>query len=89
MPSAVHVQDVLTRIARIAGEQVGFEPAQVGPATDLIADLNFDSLDVVEFIMSVEEAFDVNVPDKLAEQVRTVGQAAEMVCKLGAHAPTA
>jgi acyl carrier protein len=47
-------------------------------------DLDADSLDLVEFVMALEENFDIEVPESDLEGVKTVGQAFELVCgKLG------
>ena len=64
-----------TTVIRIAAEQVGADPAGVTPSTYFEADLGYDSLDRVEFIMKVEEQFDITIPDEEAEAVRTVGDA--------------
>ena len=42
-----------------------------------ITDLGADSLDVVEIVTSVEEEFDLLIPDDLVEQIKTVGQAVD------------
>ena len=43
-------------------------------------DLDADSLDLVEFVMALEESFDVEIPESELEGVTTVGKAFEMVC---------
>ena len=43
-------------------------------------DLDADSLDLVEFVMALEEKFDVEIPESDLEGVKTVGQAFELVC---------
>lgn len=42
-------------------------------------DLGADSLDVVELVMELEEEFDINIPDGVAEKIRTVGQAIDHI----------
>ena len=50
-------------------------------------DLNADSLDLVEFVMALEERFDISVPEEDLDGVDTVGQALTLVLgKLGANA---
>lgn len=80
MPISNAEIDVIVR--RIAGEQVGVEPRSINAGTAFVEDLNFDSLDSVEFIMGLEEAFEFSVPDDRAGQVRTVGQACDLVAEL-------
>ena len=41
--------------------------------TNLQEDLNMDSLDAVEVVMALEDAFDVTIPDEDAEKFRTIG----------------
>ena len=43
-------------------------------------DLDADSLDLVEFVMALEENFDVEIPESDLAYVKTVGQAFELVC---------
>ena len=45
----------------------------------LVTDLGADSLDVVEIVTSVEEAFDLVIPDDLLERIKTVGQAVDYI----------
>jgi acyl carrier protein len=51
--------------------------ADIIPSACLIQDLGADSLDVVEIITSVEEAFDLVMPDEVLEQISTVNHAVE------------
>lgn len=71
--------EIESRIREIAAELAGRPADQIERATAFEADLGFDSLDRVEFIMKLEEAFDVSVPDENAERVRTVGDAVELL----------
>ena len=70
---------ILTKVIELAADQGGVDPANVCSETHFINDLNFDSLDVVEFTMSLEDAFGLSVPDEDAENLRTVGQVTEYV----------
>ena len=67
--------EIMKRIAAIVVEHLGVEEAQVVPEAHFINDLGADSLGTVELIMSLEEAFDMDIPDEQAEQIRTVGDA--------------
>ena len=46
---------------------------------DFVADLGFDSLTKVEFIMAVEDQFEITVPDDIAEKIKTVRQAVDAI----------
>jgi acyl carrier protein len=63
------------RLKKMIAEQLGVEEAQVVPSASFADDLNADSLDLVELIMSIEEEFGVEIPDEDAEKIATVGDA--------------
>lgn len=63
------------RLTKMIAEQLGVEEAQVVPSASFADDLNADSLDLVELIMSIEEEFGVEIPDEDAEKIATVGDA--------------
>jgi acyl carrier protein len=62
-----------TKIRSIVAQQLGVESGEVTPDANILDDLGADSLDVVELVMSLEEAFDIEVPDEDVEEMRTVG----------------
>jgi acyl carrier protein len=72
-----------TRLKKIIAEQLGVDEAQVVPSASFSDNLNADSLDLVELIMSLEEEFSVEIPDEEAEKILTVGDALNY---LSAHA---
>jgi acyl carrier protein len=63
----------------IIAEQLGVEPAQITPDASFVDDLNADSLDLVELIMSFEEEYGMEIPDEDAEKIQTVGAAWDYV----------
>lgn len=67
------------RLKRIISEQLGVDESQVTPDASFEEDLNADSLDLVELIMSLEEEFGVEISEEEAEKIRTVGDAEEFV----------
>jgi acyl carrier protein len=60
---------------RLGPEAPGVAPTSITPETSFANDLGADSLDAVELVMELEEAFDVQIPDDVAERLRTVGDA--------------
>jgi acyl carrier protein len=63
------------RLKKIVAEQLGVDESKIVPTASFSEDLNADSLDLVEMIMSLEEEFGVEIPDEEAEKIRTVGDA--------------
>jgi acyl carrier protein len=63
------------RLTKMISEQLGVDEAQVVPSASFADDLQADSLDLVELIMSIEEEFGVEIPDEEAEKIATVGDA--------------
>jgi acyl carrier protein len=70
----VNVENITARVKSIIAEQLGVEEAQVSPEASLIEDLGADSLDTVEVVMALEEAFGTEIPDEEAEKIKTVQQ---------------
>lgn len=68
-----------TRLKKIVAEQLGVDESKVVPTARFTDDLNADSLDLVEMIMSLEEEFGVEIPDEDAEKILTVGDALEYI----------
>lgn len=64
-----------TRLTKMISEQLGVDEAQVVPSASFADDLQADSLDLVELIMSIEEEFGVEIPDEEAEKIATVDDA--------------
>jgi acyl carrier protein len=63
------------RLRKIISDQLGVDEDQVVASASFTDDLNADSLDLVELIMSIEEEFGVEIPDEQAEKIATVGDA--------------
>jgi acyl carrier protein len=60
------------RIRTLVADQLGLDIAEVAPTATILDDLGADSLDVVELVMSLEDTFDIEVPDEEVEGMRTV-----------------
>ena len=72
-------QEVLAGLAEVAVELLGVSADQVTEDARFDEDLDVDSLGLVEFVMAVEDRFDVKVPEEKLEGITTVGQAADLV----------
>ncbi|CCJ29204.1 unnamed protein product, partial [Pneumocystis jirovecii] len=51
------------------------DPSKITPTSSFSTDLGLDSLDTVEVVMAIEEEFNIEIPDKEADEIQTVGQA--------------
>jgi acyl carrier protein len=63
------------RLRKIVAEQLGVEESKVTAAASFTDDLNADSLDLVELIMSIEEEFGIEISDEDAESLVKVSDA--------------
>jgi acyl carrier protein len=63
------------KVKNIIVEKLSVEPDEVVVAASFVDDLGADSLDLVELIMAMEEAFDMEIPDDQAEKLQTVQDA--------------
>jgi acyl carrier protein len=78
------VATVFERVRKIVVEQLGVEEDEVVPSASFVDDLNADSLDLVELIMSLEEEFSrdnqtVEISDEDAEKIVTVQDAVDYI----------
>ena len=71
--------DTFETFKKCAVEVLQVDPEQVTKEARFGDDLDADSLDLVELVMALEEAFDIEVPEEELEGVQTVGQAYELV----------
>ena len=71
--------DFYDRMKKIIVEQLGVDEVDVTPTASFVEDLNADSLDLVELIMSLEEEFNLEISDEDAEKIHTVNDALEYV----------
>ena len=79
---------VFERVRKIVVEQLGVDEEQVVPSASFVDDLNADSLDLVELIMSMEEEFSkdgkvLEISDEDAEKIVTVQDAVDYLKDLG------
>ncbi len=79
------MSDLKQRLVELVATQLGVETDEVVPEARMLDDLGADSLDVVELVMSLEEAFDITVPDEDVETLATVGDMQAYLERQGAH----
>ncbi len=79
---------VFERVRKIIADQLGVEETEINPTTSFVEDLNADSLDLVELIMSLEEEFSkegkaIEISDEDAEKIATVQDAVNFIKEHG------
>ena len=67
------------KVREIVAEQLSVEAAEVKEESNFQNDLGADSLDTVELVMALEEAFGIEIPDEAAETILTVGDAVKYI----------
>ena len=72
------------RVKAIICEQLDIKPDEMTLESSFIDDLGADSLDIVELVMAMEDAFQMDIPDEEAEKIQTVNDAIEYIRAHGA-----
>jgi acyl carrier protein len=72
--------EIVTQICRLLGP-FNLEGKALSADTDIPAELNIDSVGIMDFIMEVEDHFDVEIPLNVIAETRTVADLAEVVAK--------
>jgi acyl carrier protein len=70
---------VFDKLKEIIAEQLQVEQSEIKEGTSLLKDLEADSLDAVEIIMSIEDEFGIEIPDEDAESFNTIGDIVKYV----------
>ncbi len=73
------MSDVLERVKKIVVDNLDVDADKVSEAASFIDDLGADSLDLVELVMAFEEEFNIEIPDDVQENIRTVGDAVKHI----------
>ncbi len=67
------------RLKKLIVEQLGVDEEEVTLGASFVEDLNADSLDLVELIMSLEEEFGMEISDEDAEKIQKVSDAVDYI----------
>jgi len=79
--------DIQGRVQEALAEQLGLGTHEVTPSARFEEDLDADSLDLVEVVLRLEEAFEIDIPEEEMQKLKTVGEAVDLVAsKLGVPA---
>jgi acyl carrier protein len=71
--------ELVQKVKDLIAESLGVKKSEVVSAASFIDDLNADSLDIVELVMTIEKEFDIEIPDDEAEKIRTVQDAVDYI----------
>ncbi len=74
-------ESTFEKVKAIVVDQLSVAPEDVKMDSTFTDDLGADSLDIVELIMAFEEEFNTEIPDDVAEKIRTVKDAVELLDK--------
>lgn len=72
-------QEIYEKLKKIIVEQLGASEESITMEATFVDDLSADSLDIVELIMSLEEEFEMEIPDSEAEKIVTVGDVVKYI----------
>ncbi|MDO4832821.1 MAG: acyl carrier protein [Clostridia bacterium] len=70
---------VFEKLRALIAEQLELDESEITMESELIDDLGADSLDVVDLVMTIEDEFEIEVPDEAIENMRTVGDAVKFI----------
>ena len=73
------MDDIEQRVKKVIAEQLSINEADIKNESAFIEDLGADSLDTVELVMALENAFKIEIPDDQQEKLRTVQQAIDYI----------
>jgi acyl carrier protein len=74
-------REIEQKVVQIIAEQLDKDPSQIRMESRFIEDLGADSLDVMQIVMNLEEAFGVQISEEDTEKIRTVGDAVQFIAQ--------
>lgn len=72
-------QEIYDKIVALIADKFEVETSTIKKETSFTEDLDADSIDLVEFVLELEEEFDSEIPDEDAEKITTVGEAVDYI----------
>lgn len=78
----VNVSDIEVRVREVISSALSVDPSKVVLEASFTDDLDADSLDTVELVMALEDVFDCEIPEEIAEKIRTVGDVVKFITEI-------
>ncbi|NEP07308.1 MULTISPECIES: acyl carrier protein [Okeania] len=72
-------EDIFDKVQTIVSSQLEKPKEEIKPESNFANDLGADSLDTVELVMALEEEFEIEIPDEVAEKISTVQAAVDHI----------
>ena len=73
------MEEIQEKIVKIISTQLGKDESEISMGSNFIEDLDADSLDTVELVMALDEDFESDIPDEVAEKITTVQSAVDFI----------
>lgn len=70
---------VFEKVKKMLADQLDADEAELTMETNIAKDLDADSLDVVELLMTIEDEFSIEIPDEEIENIKTIGDLTEYI----------
>jgi len=74
-------KEIMEKVVALAVEKLSADASTINENTAFVEDLNADSLDLVDFVMELEGAFKIEIPEEDVQQIKTIGAAVEYISK--------
>lgn len=75
------MSDTFNKVKELIVDKLSVNAADVTENASFIEDLGADSLDIVDFVMALEEEFGIDIPDEDAQNIKTVKDAVDFIDK--------
>lgn len=76
------MSDTCDRVKTVTAQLLKIDPARIAPSSRFVEDLGAESMQSVELVAALEEAFDVEMSEETALKIKTVGDAARFIDRL-------
>jgi len=73
------MDEIEKQVIEVVGKELGVDPNSIKSETSFVCDLKADSLSQMELVLAVEERFDIEIPDDVAENLKTVNNVVEFI----------